>query len=193
MSLDDDITAMEELREALRAQVKRDGPYTLASGATSDWYLDCRPITFTYPRLVAKAVRVALQLAKIPDPAPTSPTIFAGVALAGVPIATALACAPWPGLTTSMAIRPEPKDHGMDGCCVGIPMGDPPKVVICDDVFTSGGSLLRATYRLQEEWAIDPVMYLTLFNRNEDHQGMDSFGGVPFCSVFGLTDILGPI
>lgn len=184
-------TAYDEVREALRAQVKREGPYKLASGAESDWYLDCRPVTFTFPMLVAKASLWAMTRAKVPDPHIEQPTTFAGVVAGGVPIASALACSPFAVGAYGMGIRPEPKDHGASGCVMGIPLGTPPKIVIVDDVFTSGGSLLKATDRLAQEWDLAPVMYLTLFNRNEEMQGVTMWGDTPFVSVYGLDDILG--
>ena len=183
------ITTREQVKEYLRTKlndaIERNGPYQLSSGGESDWYLDCRPVTFAFPRIVGKVVVDEVEAGEH-----LRPDYYAGVALAGVPMAVAAAQHAGP-YVRSMAVRPEPKEHGKDGCVVAKQWNHsrPPRIVLCDDVFTTGGSLSRATQRLQEEWNCEPDMYVTLFNRNESMQGATNFCGIPLVSVFDLNDL----
>lgn len=182
----------DELQALLKGAVKR-GEFTLASGAKSDWYLDCREITFTYPLLVAKVCLghrwnvPAYDTEKSLGLGSFNP-LFAGVAIGGIPMATAMACH---SHRPSIGIRTEAKDHGTKNYILGPAPAEWQQTIIIDDVFTTGGSLAKATDRYVEATALEPASYLTLFNRNADSQGRDEFLGKPFTSIFGLKDILG--
>lgn len=187
--------AVDELRSLLTAAVKRDGLYKLASGQTSDWYLDCREVTFAHPHVVGHVMADAMCRRAFASTTTLGAPIdvIAGVPLGGVPIATAVAMdMGWDGPEIpTVAIRKDVKHHGRDGHVVGATWDKPerPKVWLVDDVFTTGGSLLEAAHHLRDEWDCDPAGYAVLFNRNPEAQGATFFHGTPFVAAYSLADL----
>ena len=97
---------IDHLREnALRT----DGPFQLASGAMSDWYLDGRQTTFdgSGARLVAAAVNAVLV---------DGVTAVGGMTMGADPIAVATVVVSDRPLK-AFSVRKAPKDHGVGGPC----------------------------------------------------------------------------
>jgi uridine monophosphate synthetase len=110
------------------------GNFTLASGKSSPFYIDLRRITGDagFLNLVARAYVKLLE--------PLSYDHIAGVPYAALPIGTAVAL-----MTNSSLIYPrkEVKAHGTGQSIEGVfSAGD--RVVVIEDLVTSGGSVLRA-------------------------------------------------
>ena len=99
--------------------VRTDGPFTLRSGETSDWYIDARQTTFDGwgAILVGEAVLAALD---------SRVTAVGGMTLGADPIAvaTAISAARARKPIQSFSIRKESKDHGTSGRLVGRYGGD---------------------------------------------------------------------
>ncbi len=115
------------------------GPFTLSSGATSDYYVDVRHFVSNHANLRA--------VAKMLGCFPTKALCFAGVALGGVSLAAAFALH-WH--TSFLVVRPEAKAHGMKNQIEGkMPLPGSP-VVLIEDVATSGWSIMRAARVLRE-------------------------------------------
>lgn len=131
---------MEEHKEALIGHLRThalrtDGPFRLASGAMSDWYLDGRQTTYdgTGARLVAAAVRAVLR---------PEVTAVGGMTMGADPIAVATAVLGEPPLR-SFSIRKAEKDHGTGGRIVG-PVEQSDRIAAIEDTTTTGGSLAAA-------------------------------------------------
>jgi orotate phosphoribosyltransferase len=122
--------------------LRTDGPFTLRSGATSDWYLDARQTTFDGEgaRLVGAAVAAVL---------PAGTTAVGGMTMGADPIAvaTAMTCSP---PLRSFSIRKVAKDHGTGGRIVG-PVGPDDRAVVLEDTTTTGSALAEAITVLQDE------------------------------------------
>lgn len=118
--------------------VRTDGPFTLRSGAVSDWYIDARQTTFDGEgaRWVGRAV--AAELA-------TDVVAVGGLTMGADPIAvaTAVAAANSGRSLRAFSIRKVEKDHGTGGRLVG-PVGSGDVVAIVDDTVTTGGALVEA-------------------------------------------------
>ena len=104
--------AKKELVTHIKAHALRtDGPFQLASGGTSSWYLDGRQVTYSGRggRLVAACVGALL------DPRVTA---IGGMTMGADPVAIATALLAEPP-RTAFSIRKQAKEHGAGGRIVG--------------------------------------------------------------------------
>lgn len=128
-----------ELLAHLRERaVRTDGPFTLRSGAVSDWYIDARQTTFDGEGARLLGLVVAAEL----DPVVEA---IGGLTMGADPIAvsTAVAAASNGRSLRAFSIRKGAKAHGTGGRLVG-PVGPGDVVAIIDDTVTTGGALIEA-------------------------------------------------
>jgi len=128
-------------------------PFTWASGLKSPIYCDNRQL-LGQPSLRRRIGDALAHRAK-----ELAPTLVAGTATAGIPWAALVADA----LGLPMAyVRPEPKKHGM-GRQVEGPTVQGHRVVLLEDLISTGGSSLRCAQALQQEGA-ELLQVLALFS-----------------------------
>ena len=130
-----------KLRDLLETRAAQKRDVTLSTGAKSSFYFDCKPVTLSPDgaNLVGTAFLDALD--ELPEP----PEAVGGLTLGADPIVSAMV------VLSHMRGRPihgfyvrkEPKSHGTKRLIENPPKSGA-KVVIVDDVVTSGGSLLKA-------------------------------------------------
>lgn len=125
--------------------LRTDGPFTLRSGATSDWYIDARQTTFdgAGARIVGDAVLPVLK----PDV-----TAVGGMTMGADPIAlaTAMRGADTGRSLKAFSIRKEAKDHGTGGRIVG-PVDTSMPLAVLEDTTTTGGAAVEAARYLLDE------------------------------------------
>lgn len=154
--------ARPELLDLLRKLSVRRGHFTLASGATSDFFVDCKPTVLTAQghHLVGELMLDALRhLPKCES--------VAGVALGGCPLASAVSLMSHirGRPMAALYVRKEAKDHGTKNLIEGR-LEPGAKVVMVEDVVTTGGSTLRAIETLREAGA-EVVGVVVLVDRLE--------------------------
>jgi len=131
----------QELIAALKAcGAVRYGEFTLASGKKSNYYIDIKKAS-TDPKTLKLIARQAALKVKEMDV-----NVIAGVELGGVPLATAVSIEIELPL---LIVRKSVKDYGTKSRFVGdLKPGD--KIVMLEDVTTSGGSVRNAVEIVRE-------------------------------------------
>lgn len=134
------------LLEVKAVRLNPDRPFKWASGWNSPIYCDNR-ITLSYPK-----VRTAIKngLSSAVQAYWNDVDIIAGVATAG--IAQGALVADWLELPFCY-VRPEPKKHGMGNQIEGADIKKGQKVVVIEDLVSTGGSSLKAVDALREAGA----------------------------------------
>ncbi|MCD6525619.1 MAG: orotate phosphoribosyltransferase [Desulfuromonas sp.] len=178
-----------ELMEIIRQLSYEQRDVTLASGRKSNFYFDGKQTTL-HPRgsvLVGKAFVAAL------DNFDSKVDGVGGLTMGADPIATAasmissLEGKPIP----AFIIRKEPKGHGTGQWLEGrknVPAGS--KVVIVEDVVTTGGSSMKAIERAQAE-GLEVLGVVTLVDREEGGREFFEENNVPFYAIFTKTQVAG--
>ncbi|MDZ7898137.1 MAG: orotate phosphoribosyltransferase [Arcicella sp.] len=144
LTLAENVASM--LLEVKAVRLNPDVPFKWASGWNSPIYCDNR-ITLSHPK-----VRTAIKngLASAVQAYWSDVDIIAGVATAG--IAQGALVADWLELPFCY-VRPEPKKHGMGNQIEGANIKKGQKVVLIEDLVSTGGSSLKAVEALREAGA----------------------------------------
>jgi orotate phosphoribosyltransferase len=167
------MTDHEQLVRLLAARSARRGNFTLASGRQSSLYIDARLTTMTPEgqRLIGRLGLVAIRSAGWPADA------VGGLTLGADPIAYAIchSSADTDRPLRAFTVRKEPKAHGT-GKQVEGPLASGDRVVIVEDVITTGGSASKAVEAVKREGVI-PLGILALVDREEGgREQLESLG-----------------
>lgn len=129
------------LLDLLATRSARRGSFTLASGRQSDLYIDCRPTTM-HPEGLAAIGPLGLQALAARG---WRPDAVGGLTLGADPVSYAIAYASQLAGTPVRAftVRKEAKTHGTGKVIEGAFEAND-RVVVIEDVITTGGSALRA-------------------------------------------------
>ena len=134
---------INELIKEKIVTISPDKPFTYASGMVSPIYTDFR-LTVSYPDL---RDMIANDLANLIKEKYPKVTVIGGVATAGIPHAAWVA----EKLHLPMIyVRPKPKDHGKGRQIEG-KFSKTDKIVLIDDLVTTGGSVLEAVRATRAE------------------------------------------
>ena len=153
---------MEALKNIIRNRAfkERAEPFTLKSGRKSQVYFDLRPILLSMNDLViaVEDVESLLQEQEIEYQA------VAGILDGGASLATALALG---SMCPVLLVRKETKVHGMGGMVMGTEnVAKGSKVLVVEDVATTGGSALRGVVALREAgYVVDTI--IAIVDRDE--------------------------
>lgn len=179
----------DELTRIIRELSYEEREVTLASGRKSNFYFDGKQ-TALHARgglLVGKAFW--REVKEFPGPIHG----VGGLTLGADPIATATSiAAQLEGQKVhAFIIRKEPKGHGTGQWLEGrknLPRGS--RVVIVEDVTTTGGSSMKAVERAREEGLV-VVGIVTLVDREEGAREAIEGAGLPLRSVFTRAQVVG--
>jgi len=173
----------DALAELVRQKALKRGRFTLASGKQADYYLDCRQITLDARGAILVAEGM---LARIEDDLPDA---VGGMAIGADPITGAImAIAGMRGLALrGLLVRKEAKGHGT-GRFVEGPVVPGDRVVIVEDVVTTGGSSLKAIERC-ESFGLKVERVLAIVDRLEG--GAEAFAarGYQLTSLLTIRDL----
>jgi len=161
------------------------GSFTLASGRQSSYYIDARRATMS-----AEGLELIgdLGLSAIRE-AGWEPSLVGGLTLGADPVAYAVARASRasPPIVDAFTVRKEPKSHGakrqIEGCFV-----PGSKVVVVEDVVTSGQSALRAAEAVSDAGGVI-LAVLAVVDREEGGRERIEAAGLPLISLLSLADL----
>ena len=173
----------QALIDLIREKALEFGDFTLASGKKASFYLDCRKVTLDSrgANLIAAGMLELL--------ADDYPDAVGGMAIGADPITGAIITRA--GQTErplrGFIVRKEAKQHGT-GQAVEGPVQPGDRVVIVEDVVTSGGSALRAIEQA-EQFGLQVIGALTIVDRLAG--GAEAFAarGVPLRSLLTIADL----
>lgn len=171
----------------LRDRSVRTGDFVLASGRRSSHYIDCRRTTMHAEGL---ALIGALGLAAIREQGWTADAV-GGLTLGADPVAYAIAAASNAAgpLVHGFTVRKAAKAHGtgrrIEGC---FEQGS--RVIVVEDVITTGGSALEAVQAVRAEGGVVAGV-LAVVDRGEGGREAIAEAGLPVHSLVHLRELIG--
>lgn len=166
--------------------VSRRCPFTLASGKKSDLYFDLKPVVLNPEGawLIAKAILDRIK--------PGEANAVGGLAVGAIPLVAAVCAASVvpprfsEGGLVGFFVRRNPKDHGT-GLMIEGNLDRGARIVILEDVVTTGGSVMRAVEAVREAGA-EVVKVIAVVDRGEGASEAFSNAGIRFDPIFGRKD-----
>jgi orotate phosphoribosyltransferase len=133
------------LLHLLAERAYRHGSFTLASGRTSNHYVNCKPVSLSGQGLALLSAQM-LELVEAEAAAVAGLTLGADPLVSGVAQAAALA-----GRSLdALIVRKEAKGHGTGAWLEGPLPAAGSRITVLEDVVTTGGSSLKAVHQLRE-------------------------------------------
>jgi orotate phosphoribosyltransferase len=159
------------------------GPFKLASGATSDYYLDMKPTMFSAEGL---SLIADIVYGMVRDD--HSVAAVGGLELGAVPIASAVSMRSFgERLVDAFVVRKERKDHGTAKKIDGN-FRDGANVVLFEDVTTRGGSVMEAVHAVRARGAT-VTKIITIVDRLEGAAENLKKEGIALEAVFTIRDL----
>ncbi len=164
------------------------GQFVLASGKTSEYFLDMKPTMFHPEGSHALAELLLDQLSDV------KADYVGGLALGAVPLISTLTMLSYQRNKplSGFFVRKEVKDHGTKKLLEGLRKGESlqgKKVVIIDDVTTTGGSSMIAVDAVQESGG-EVILGLSVVDREQGAAETYGKRNIPFRAIFSARDFL---
>lgn len=154
----------QSLIDLMEKESLQRGTFTLASGKTANYYLDCRRVTL-HPKGAGLIGNAMLDFISRNAGGEGIPDAVGGMAIGADPItASIVTIAGTKDIELSgFMVRKEAKGHGM-GRQVEGPVEPGQNVVIVEDVITSGGSAIKAV-EAAREFGLNVLYVLAIIDR----------------------------
>jgi orotate phosphoribosyltransferase len=179
-----DLTSVRHLLLDLLCQLAyKEGDFVLSSGQHSSYYINGKLVTL-HPQGALAIGRLLFSML------PTDTEAVAGLTLGADPIVTAVSVVsalenrPIPALI----IRKEAKGHGTMAYIEGPTLSEGAKVVVLEDVVTTGQSAMKAVVRLKAAgYQVEEV--LALVDRQQGGAELYESEGLQFQALFTIADL----
>ena len=168
-----------------------DDAFTLASGRQSRWFFDTKPVMM-HPEashLIGEMLNIRMD--------ELGADFVGGLELGAVPLtAIAVTMSPKESLRRGFMVRKEPKGRG------GRKTNNPPgiegsslsgggKIVIVEDVTTTGGSAIKAVQRIHNDTDCQVIAVISIVDREEGAVEAFAAAGINFESLMTRSDVAG--
>ena len=164
------------------------GEITLASGRKSDFYFNLKP-TMLDPEGASLLAELTFEALK-----DDNLDYVGGLEMGAVPLAGAIAQLSWikGHPIAAFFVRKKPKEHGARLAVEGLAKGESlqgKRVVIVEDVTTTGGSALKAVEAVREAGG-EVVLVFTMVDRDEGATVTFGQAGLAFRSLYKAGEFL---
>jgi orotate phosphoribosyltransferase len=179
---------LKKLKQRLAAILKKEalkkGRFLLSSGKTSNYYLDGRIITLT-PQGAYLVARILLKLIKI-----KKIDAIGGPTLGADPIVGAIACLSHIHKipVKTFIVRKAAKGHGTKRQIEGPHLKKNDRVVLVDDIATTGGSLIEAKKLLNKRGVSVKCAYVVVDREEGAEKNLKRFK-LRLVSIFKIRDL----
>ncbi|MBF0504045.1 MAG: orotate phosphoribosyltransferase [Candidatus Omnitrophica bacterium] len=174
-----------ELFNILKAQAFSRGRFVLSSGKISDYYLDARLVTLSAAGAYLTASIMLDMIAQDEIDAIGGPTLGADPMVGAIASLSYQANRP----RDTFIIRKQPKAHGKQQQVEGPLLKENSRVVIIDDVATTGKAFVESIEVLQK-MNIRIVKAICVIDRQEGAREALAQYKVPLESIFSITEFL---
>ncbi|MEC4891819.1 MAG: orotate phosphoribosyltransferase [Oscillatoria sp. PMC 1051.18] len=160
-----------------------EGDFVLSSGQKSSYYLNGKQVTLRAEGALAVG-QLLLPMLPADTQAVAGLTLGADPMVTAVSVLSALANRPIPALI----IRKQAKGHGTKAYIEGPSLSPDAKVVVLEDVVTTGKSAMQAVERLRDVgYKVEQI--IALVDRQQGGAEFYQSVGLQFKSVFAITEI----
>ncbi|MDJ0647538.1 MAG: orotate phosphoribosyltransferase [Xenococcaceae cyanobacterium MO_188.B19] len=173
------------LLEMLVKYAYKEGDFTLSSGARSTYYINGKQVTLRAEGALVIG-RLIWQMLPENTEAVAGLTLGADPMVSAVSIVSALENKPIPALI----IRKKPKGHGTKAYIEGCSLNSSAKIVVLEDVVTTGKSALLAVERLQAA-GYQVTEIIALVDRNQGGRELYQSQGLKFKAIFDIAELQG--
>ena len=173
----------QTLLDLLVKYAYKEGDFTLSSGARSTYYINGKQVTLRAEGALVIG-RLIWQMLPENTEAIAGLTLGADPIVSAVSIVSALENKPIPALI----IRKEPKGHGTKAYIEGPSLNPSAKVVVLEDVVTTGKSALLAVERLQAA-GYKVAEIIALVDRQQGGRELYQSQGLQFQAIFDITEL----
>ena len=174
----------EELKAILKERSVLKGDFTLVSGRKSSYYVNGKMTTLNARGLYLSAKLLLERFAGLAYEGFAGPTIGADPIIGALLTLSALGGRQKEGLL----IRKEAKDHGTKSLVEGN-LAKGMRIILLEDVATTGGSLLKAAKAIEEGGGTIAGIF-TIIDREEGAGANLAQAGYTFSSLFTVKELL---
>ncbi|MEM1394259.1 MAG: orotate phosphoribosyltransferase [Cyanobacteria bacterium P01_A01_bin.80] len=161
----------------------QEGDFILSSGASSTYYINGKQVTL-HPQGALAIGRLLLGMLPSDTQAVAGLTLGADPIVSAVSVVSALENRPIPALI----VRKEAKGHGTKAYIEGPSLPEAAKVIVLEDVVTTGQSAMKAVTRLRDAgYTVNQV--ISLIDREQGGAEYYKSVNLQFQAVFSITDI----
>ncbi|MBN1688973.1 MAG: orotate phosphoribosyltransferase [Candidatus Omnitrophica bacterium] len=172
----------EDLLKTIKEKAVIKGERTLASGKKANFYIDGKQVTLDPQGILMVAKSVLSMLHGQEVDAIGGPTIGADPIAAAVALLSSQTGHP----IKAFIVRKSVKEHGMQRVIEGPPIEEGDRVVMVEDVITTGGSVLTAIQEV-EKLKARIVKVICLVDRNEGAR--EALAPYNYSPMFSLADL----